>query len=1569
MANKVLFEIVATAKGVNIVQKQTDKLATSTDKARKSTDGLSKSRDNYNRREKGAAQISSNATKNFSKMQQGIDGGGGSGGLVRAYALLAANVFALTAAFGVLSRSAQIDTLTQSMEILSTTGGTYIKSLAKDMQAASGGAIDLAQSFRQVSLASSAGLSTTEIEGLTQVAKGAAISLGRDLPDAMDRIFRGAIKLEPEILDEIGLFVRVDEAAQKYATSIGKSAGALTQAEKRQGFLNEILDQGKNKFQEYADTVKPDPYVRLAAALGDIAQSGISLLNGVLGPVLSFLAESKGMLTVVFGVLVFSLLKKAIPAMGQFNAGLAKQASLAAKNAKDYTDGITESTNHQLKEDKKKVKSALAAQKKMNTKGPMLSLKVGGKDASAKIEAKLRGEKVKGLTREKAIEQRILDLTKKQGLAKREMMPGYKEELEALRKEKALMQDIVSLNKQKVADVDPSSLSGRRQTKLDQKAGGLAIVSGATNVGENEGFRAGMGKLTGDLKKNEAGLKTFGKATTFARGSVSLMGGAISRLTMMLGPWMMLFSMLAPLVMMFAKHLGIGSAESKKFDDSLKSLGEMQEKINKRFDSQTTAMSDSTLTMLEQTKATLAYNKAQSGTFEQLDKLTKEFEEFSREASNTALAWESLKSIFGLDKESKLIEEQAGAVANSIRAAALAGDESQLTILAKLDNAEVDTYIAKVKELGDANKIANAAEAALSNDSFKRKSELMEISEKLGAALLYEDFQAAQGMHPGRVAIEEKLLEIKGDLKGEELDYVNALVAKNAAIRISKAASEKMIINELKLKGLISDSVKLTKEQTLAAQGYVDAQKGAITSFGKFKTTFDIKTPVDDIVNSFDELEKTFIKMEENAEGALVNVGGMIDEVEFFKTFGDKDNAFTALFSKKQIEEIKGGARDLFDNVVNQVKMYQENVVTSKSILKDFAATQKLATKGAKLGGAALRVQQEMITNIAKKNASVSGDALKIKERLLIADKDERELAIQHINDGGTIAEQEEKLLKLGIQRKDVLNIMAARREDAILQAKAQLEIDTQAERIGMMQAQTNLRALEVQKEIQAVRNKTLVTEAKLLQASKTGSSKLNPVKAAELTMEASRIALANAIKQAAIKKSMLDYEYTILEMQMRVLAKQEGVGDLGNDGQDGKAKGGMFLVLEQTKTASGQLIDDTLGNLKKTTALGFQEAIASGFKTGISDGLAIGASAIQAYKDSLTTIDEDGKTTTEAADPEVMQGLNRTVMRETVNGLAEELKRLGPEGELVASVVQGAMVIGDAFHTMTKAMKDAGDGNGMDKAVAMAEFASAAIGQVTQMMAANSKAQMAEMDGQIDAEKRRDGKSKESLAKIAQMEKKKEGMAKKAFDQNKKMQMAQTVVNTASGMMRAYKDFDGITATALAVMIGALGAAQLAIISKTQYQSASAGDVAKPKMAMSIGKRNNSVDVSRGGSAGELSYMRGARGTGNGANDFNPSGGMTGKRGYASGGEGILVGEQGPEIMRPSQRVDIVPNNRLGGSTNVNFSINAVDSAGVEELLVNQRGNIIRMIREAANDTGERFLETVDTQAYGSST
>ena len=71
--------------------------------------------------------------------------------------------------------------------------------------------------------------------------------------------------------------------------------------------------------------------------------------------------------------------------------------------------------------------------------------------------------------------------------------------------------------------------------------------------------------------------------------------------------------------------------------------------------------------------------------------------------------------------------------------------------------------------------------------------------------------------------------------------------------------------------------------------------------------------------------------------------------------------------------------------------------------------------------------------------------------------------------------------------------------------------------------------------------------------------------------------------------------------------------------------------------------------------------------------------------------------------------------------------------------------------------------------------------------------------------------------------------------------------------------------------------------------------------------------------------------------------------------------------VIQPTNSgYNVIPNDKLsGGTSNVNFTINAVDAAGVQELLVAQRGNIIGMIREAANEHGEEFMESVDTGVY----
>jgi len=180
--------------------------------------------------------------------------------------------------------------------------------------------------------------------------------------------------------------------------------------------------------------------------------------------------------------------------------------------------------------------------------------------------------------------------------------------------------------------------------------------------------------------------------------------------------------------------------------------------------------------------------------------------------------------------------------------------------------------------------------------------------------------------------------------------------------------------------------------------------------------------------------------------------------------------------------------------------------------------------------------------------------------------------------------------------------------------------------------------------------------------------------------------------------------------------------------------------------------------------------------------------------------------------------------------------------------------------------------------------------------------------------------------------------------------------------------DFFKTWAPVMTGVIGGLAAAQLAIIAKTSYAGGASDVGSAPMTALSIGGRNNSVDISGGASSGELAYLRGAKGAGTNANNFTPGAAM-GRKGYADGGEGITVGERGPEVITPAAPIDIVPNYALGGQAqNINFNISAVDGASVQNMLNEQQGNIIQMIRDAANDNGEPFLETVDTPVYNGS-
>jgi hypothetical protein len=71
-------------------------------------------------------------------------------------------------------------------------------------------------------------------------------------------------------------------------------------------------------------------------------------------------------------------------------------------------------------------------------------------------------------------------------------------------------------------------------------------------------------------------------------------------------------------------------------------------------------------------------------------------------------------------------------------------------------------------------------------------------------------------------------------------------------------------------------------------------------------------------------------------------------------------------------------------------------------------------------------------------------------------------------------------------------------------------------------------------------------------------------------------------------------------------------------------------------------------------------------------------------------------------------------------------------------------------------------------------------------------------------------------------------------------------------------------------------------------------------------------------------------------------------------------VGERGAELFIPKSSGTVVPNEEIkgmGGTTNINFTINTVDARGVDELLTSRRNTIVNVINDALNRQGKEAL------------
>ena len=151
-------------------------------------------------------------------------------------------------------------TKVQSMEraFNALSGGTSIASeRLEKLQEATDGTMTKFDIFQQANNAMILGVSqnSDEMAEMFDMAQRLGEALGRDTKESVESLITGIGRQSKLMLDNIGIMVKVEDANKAYARELKKTTSQLTDAEKKQAFLNATLDAARSATANLAPEV------------------------------------------------------------------------------------------------------------------------------------------------------------------------------------------------------------------------------------------------------------------------------------------------------------------------------------------------------------------------------------------------------------------------------------------------------------------------------------------------------------------------------------------------------------------------------------------------------------------------------------------------------------------------------------------------------------------------------------------------------------------------------------------------------------------------------------------------------------------------------------------------------------------------------------------------------------------------------------------------------------------------------------------------------------------------------------------------------------------------------------------------------------------------------------------------------------------------------------------------------------------------------------------------------------------------------------------------------------------
>jgi len=133
-----------------------------------------------------------------------------------------------------------------AMSIFRAYAGENADAILKAMEEAAEGTIDTTQMILNANRAIVMGIDPEYLPRMMKIARAAARAMGTDVQYMFESIAVGSARQSKLILDNLGIIVDAEAAYEKYAKQLGKTANQLTEAEKRQAFLNAVMEAGEN---------------------------------------------------------------------------------------------------------------------------------------------------------------------------------------------------------------------------------------------------------------------------------------------------------------------------------------------------------------------------------------------------------------------------------------------------------------------------------------------------------------------------------------------------------------------------------------------------------------------------------------------------------------------------------------------------------------------------------------------------------------------------------------------------------------------------------------------------------------------------------------------------------------------------------------------------------------------------------------------------------------------------------------------------------------------------------------------------------------------------------------------------------------------------------------------------------------------------------------------------------------------------------------------------------------------------------------------------------------------------